>query len=129
MYIEMGDMMVKGFIFFKERKIPFVIENYLMELFTDGSLLDDFCKEYNYKENYILHGQCFDIGIRERKATFLVESSMGGTCYLRCSKAALMSSAWFLLPFNVSSFSAPSTPMMAAAFRPLATAIASFITP
>ena len=64
--------MVKGFIFFRDGKIPFVIENYRMELFTDDSLLDDFCKEYNFKENYILHGQCFDIGIRGRKATVLV---------------------------------------------------------
>ena len=47
--------MVKGFIFFRDGKIPFVIENYCMELFTDDSLLDDFCKEYNFKENYILH--------------------------------------------------------------------------
>lgn len=77
-------MMVKGFIFFRDGKIPFVIENYHMELFTDDPLLDDFCKEYNFKENYILHGQCFDIGIRGRKATFLVENSMGSTCYLRC---------------------------------------------
>ena len=77
-------MMVKGFIFFRDGKIPFVIENYRMELFTDDSLLDDFCKEYNFKENYILHGQCFDIGIRGRKATFLVENSIGSTCYLRC---------------------------------------------
>lgn len=77
-------MMVKGFIFFRDGKIPFVIENYRMELFTDDSLLDDFCKEYNFKENYILHGQCFDVGIRGRKATFLVENSMGSTCYLRC---------------------------------------------
>lgn len=76
--------MVKGFISFRNGKIPFVIENYRMELFTDDSLLDDFCKEYNFKENYILHGQCFDIGIRGRNATFLVENSMGSTCYLRC---------------------------------------------
>ena len=33
-------MMVKGFIFFRDGKIPFVIENYRMELFTDDSLLD-----------------------------------------------------------------------------------------
>lgn len=76
--------MVKGFIFFRDGKMPFVIENYRMELFTDDSLLDDFCKEYNFKENYILHGQCFDVGIRGRKATFLVENSMGSTCYLHC---------------------------------------------
>lgn len=77
-------MMVKGFIFFREGKIPFVIENYRMELFTDDSLLDDFCKEYNFRENYILQGQCFDIGIRGRKATFFVENSTGSNCYLRC---------------------------------------------
>ena len=45
--------MVKGFIFFRGGKMPFVIENYRMELFTDDSLLDDFCKEYNFKENYL----------------------------------------------------------------------------
>ena len=47
--------MVKGFVFFKEGKIPFVIEDYRMELFTDDSLMGDFCKEYNYKGDYILH--------------------------------------------------------------------------
>lgn len=76
--------MVKGFISFREGKIPFVIENYRMELFTDDSVLEDFCEEYNFKENYVLHGLCFDIGIRGRKATFWVENSMGNTCYLRC---------------------------------------------
>lgn len=80
----MGDMMTKGFIFFKDGKIPFVIENYHMELFTDNPLLEDFWKEYNFKGNYILYGQCFDSGIRGRKATFFVENSMGSTCYLRC---------------------------------------------
>lgn len=44
--------MVKGFIFFRTGKIPFVIENYRMDLFTDDSLLEIFCKEYNFKENY-----------------------------------------------------------------------------
>lgn len=76
--------MVKGFIFFKEGKIPFVVENYRLELFTDDPLLDNFCKEYNFKENYILQGQCFDVGMRGRKTTFFVENSMGPTCYLRC---------------------------------------------
>ena len=37
--------MVKGFISFRGGKIPFVIENYRMELFTDDSLLDNFCKD------------------------------------------------------------------------------------
>lgn len=76
--------MVKGFVFFKEGKIPFVIEDYRMELFTDDSLMGDFCKDYNYKGDYILHGQCFNSGSIGRKVTFLVEYSVGGTCYLRC---------------------------------------------
>ena len=76
--------MIKGFIDFREGKIPFVIENYRMELFTDDDLLNDFSKEYNFKKNYILHGQYFDIGSQGQTATFLVEYSMGSTCYLRC---------------------------------------------
>ena len=76
--------MIKGFVFFKDGKIPFVIENFRMELFTDDILLDEFCKEYNFKDNYIFHGQSFDNSIRGQKSTFLVEHSMGTTCYLRC---------------------------------------------
>lgn len=76
--------MFKGFVFYNNAKIPFVIENYRMELFTDEPILSDFCKEYNFKENYILLGQCFDNGSSGRNATFLVENSMGSTCYLRC---------------------------------------------
>lgn len=76
--------MVKGFIFFRDGKIPFVIEDYRMELFTDDSLLEDFTKEYNFKKNYIIQGQCFGIGFQGQKATFLVEHSIGSTCYLCC---------------------------------------------
>lgn len=76
--------MVKGFVFFNDGKIPFVIDNYRMELFTDEPILSDFCKEYNFKDNYILFGQCFDNGGPGRNATFLVENSMGSICYLRC---------------------------------------------
>lgn len=82
--LERGDIMTKGFIFYKEGKLPFVIENYRMEIFTDDPLLDDFCIEHNRKDDYILHGQCFDSGYKGRQALFLVEYSMGSTCYLRC---------------------------------------------
>ena len=82
--LERGDIMTKGFIFYKEGKLPFVIENYRMEIFTDDPLLDDFCIEHNRKHDYILHGQCFDSGYKGRQALFLVEYSMGSTCYLRC---------------------------------------------
>lgn len=76
--------MIKGFVFFKEGKIPFVIENYRMELFTDDGLLNDFSKKYNFKTNYILQGEYFGNGSQGQKATFFVERSMGSTCYLRC---------------------------------------------
>lgn len=76
--------MIKGFIFFRKGKIPFVIENYRMELFTDDELLTDFTKEYNFKEDYILEGEYFANGFQGQKSTFLVERSMGSICYLRC---------------------------------------------
>lgn len=76
--------MIKGFIFFKEGKIPFVVNEYRMELFTDDDLLTEFSKEYNFKKNYTLHGEYFRNGIQGQPATFLVEYSMGSTCYLRC---------------------------------------------
>lgn len=76
--------MVKGFIFFRKGKIPFVMENYRMELFTDDELLTDFTKEYNFKENYILKGEYFVNDFQGQKSTFLVEWSIGSVCYLRC---------------------------------------------
>lgn len=76
--------MVKGFIFYRKGKIPFVMENYRMELFTDDELLMDFTKEYNFKEDYILEGEYFAKDFQGQKSTFLVERSMGSVCYLRC---------------------------------------------
>ena len=84
--------MVKGFIDFRDGKIPFVIENYRMELFTDDDILNDFSKEYNFKKNYILHGQYFPVGIQGQSATFWVDYSMGRTCYLRCYIINMMGS-------------------------------------
>ena len=77
-------MISKGFILYKNGKIPFVIRDYRMELFSDNSLINEYCKEYNFKNNYILHGQCFDDGFNGRKATFLVEFSMGNILNLGC---------------------------------------------
>ena len=76
--------MVKGFVFFRDGRIPFVIEDQRMELFTDDELLDAFCKEYNFKNDYTLKGQVFRNGMNGGNATFLIEYSMGSTCYLRC---------------------------------------------
>lgn len=75
--------MVKGFIFFDEGKIPFVVENYRMELFSDNNLLNSFVKKHNLKTNFILKGESFRIGTQSQNVTFLVEKSTGSTCYLR----------------------------------------------
>lgn len=82
--------MVKGFIFFGKGKIPFVMENYRMELFTDNDFLKDFIREYNFQEDYILEGECFYYGSQGRKTIFLVERSMGSICYLRCYKINML---------------------------------------
>ena len=55
-----------------------------MELFTDDGSLSEFAKEYNFKKDYTLCGQYFRNGIQGQPATFLVDYSMGSTCYLRC---------------------------------------------
>lgn len=65
--------MVKGFIFFRDGKIPFVIDNYRMELFTDEKLIEDFKKEYNFKTNYILQGQYFGIGKQGQKNAMIFQ--------------------------------------------------------
>ena len=74
----------KGFINYKNGRIPFVIENYRMELFTDDSLLSEFTKEHNKKTNYELTGRCFRSGSIAQPITILVEKSSGSTCFLSC---------------------------------------------
>lgn len=76
--------MEKGFINFKTVKVPFIIDNYRMELFAADDSLNEFSKEYNFKTNYILEGECYNGGISCRKITCWVEHSMGSTCYLHC---------------------------------------------
>ena len=76
--------MVKGFIIYKNGKIPFVIDKYRMELFTDDKILNGFMQEHNKKRNYILSGVYFSLGTEPRKITILVEHSLGSTCYLSC---------------------------------------------
>ena len=85
-YKKLCEVMVlrKGFVFFNNGKIPFVIEDYRLELFTDDEILGEFTKEYNFKSNYILRGQYFRNGIHGQPATFLIECSIGSTCYLKC---------------------------------------------
>lgn len=74
--------MVKGFIHCKDRRIPFVIQDYRMELFTDDPLLDVFINQYNFRRNDVLTGKCFDSGVTLQKITLNVRETMGSTCYL-----------------------------------------------
>jgi hypothetical protein len=76
--------MFKGIIDYQNGKIPFIIDNYQMNLFSEKELVTLFVKEHNFKTNYILTGQCFDIGNTPRDITLLVEKSMGSTCYITC---------------------------------------------
>ncbi len=46
--------------------------------------LKDFIKEYNFKKSYILQGEYFGNGFQAQKAKFLVDHSIGSTCYLCC---------------------------------------------
>ncbi|WP_407631930.1 hypothetical protein [Leuconostoc falkenbergense] len=76
--------MFKGVINYQNGKIPFVIDDYRMSLFSEEELVSLFARENNFKKNYILTGQCFISGNISRPITLLVESSMGSTCYLTC---------------------------------------------
>lgn len=76
--------MIKGVIDYNSSKIPFVINDYKLELFSESELVSQFAKNYNFKLNYVLTGQCFDRGNTPRSITVLVERSMGNTCYVTC---------------------------------------------
>ena len=88
--------MVKGFVYFHEGKIPFVINEYRMELFSDDDdILINFTKEYNFKNHYILEGEHFIFGSQSQKINFLVEHSIGTTCYL-CCYIIFRKHSWYL---------------------------------
>lgn len=76
--------MKNGFIKFKTYKIPFIIDDYRMELFAADDSLSEFSKENNFKKDYLLEGECYNGGIAYQKITCWVGHSMGSTCYLRC---------------------------------------------
>lgn len=76
--------MIKGLIEYKNRKIPFVIEDYKMELFSEEDLVFEFTKDNNFKSNYILSGDCYGSDNISRKITIMVEKSIGSVCDLTC---------------------------------------------
>ena len=82
-YLYKGGNMFKGFINYKESKIPFVIDDYIMELFTEDFALQNFINEHRFKKDYVLQGICFQ-GFAKRNITILVEKTVGDRCYLTC---------------------------------------------
>lgn len=77
-------VMLKGFIGYKNGHIPFVMDNYQMELFSNGELLNEFMKEYNFQTDYILHGVCFRMGTTPQNIAIMVKESAANTCYVSC---------------------------------------------
>ena len=76
--------MLKGFIGYKNGHIPIVVDNYQMELFSNGELLNEFIKEYNFQADYILHGVCFRMGTTPQNIAIMVKESAANTCYVSC---------------------------------------------
>lgn len=74
----------KGVISYQSGKIPFVINEYKMELFSEMELIKEFIKEFNFKSNYILKGFSFDANNDASEITIIVEKSIAETCYLKC---------------------------------------------
>ena len=73
-------MTIKGFINYKDSKIPFVLKEYKLELFSDNELIESFFKEYNFKNDYVLTGQYFRMGTTSENITLLIDRSMGAPC-------------------------------------------------
>ena len=82
--MECTKMTIKGFVNYNNGKMPFVLEKYNLELFSDNELIKNFLKEYNSKNNYILTGQYFRMGTTPENITLLIDKSMGSTCYVKC---------------------------------------------
>ena len=76
--------MHKGFILYNYQKIPFVINDFKAELFSDSSILDDFRKEYGSKTDFTIKGECFDSGSLSRPIFLYVREFFADTLYLHC---------------------------------------------
>lgn len=75
-------MVFNGFIHYKNSKIPFVINKFQMDLFSDKSALAEFMKEYSFKSQYILKGERFINGTYSTEILMLVDHSVGSQCFL-----------------------------------------------
>lgn len=80
-----GIIVLKGFINYKNEQLPFVMENYRIELFSSNEeLLNEYIKEHNFQTDYILHGVYFRIGTTPQSITMLIKESTANTCYVSC---------------------------------------------
>ena len=82
-------MVFKGFINYKDSKLPFVIENNILEIFGEDILVNQFTSEYNFKQNYILEGYCISDNVIKRKLIAYVKESLGSRCILKCFIVAI----------------------------------------
>lgn len=62
--------MDKGFVYFNDSKIPFVIENYRMELFTDEPILNDFAKNTTSRITLYFWDNVLTTAVLEEKQHF-----------------------------------------------------------
>lgn len=81
-----------GFILYHDREIPFALEGYRMEVFSNKPQDSAFIEEYNHKTDYKLQGIFMEGGNLKQSATFFVERSLGWTCYLRCYTRSMLPS-------------------------------------
>lgn len=76
--------MIKGFIHYNNQKMPFVINNFHVELFSDSSVIDEFRKEYRSKKDFVIEGEYSDSGVHKGYVTFLVEHFFADVLHLHC---------------------------------------------
>ena len=77
-------VIVKGFINYHNKEIPFVIENEFMNFFaSDKSSLYEFINKYRFQNNFILDGKICGSYFSSRVAKFLIESIIGEFCTLK----------------------------------------------
>lgn len=76
--------MHKGFIDYRNTKIPFVIDDFKLELFSQDDILDTFMQEYRTSKNFLLTGECILFGKSARKIILLVEDFSAYLFNLSC---------------------------------------------
>ncbi len=76
--------MIKGFINYNNKNIPFVINTFTVELFSNDCVLNDFRKEYRFKTDFVLKGEYSESGVHKGIVTFFVNYCIADSLYLHC---------------------------------------------